>query len=219
MQYGQAIWWPAMIRSENGWLMLRHRQYWRELAREIPEHRLKPLEAKVAAGSSPGLDDYANLASNLSLTQLSGLKNRNLIVDFNPEPLYEWAPVLKLWGTLNVNQRRMAADKGLSIIDLNRSQIDGVVEFLTSLMGHPFIDEPTVKALLPGGGGLPRDLRLFAPSSLNSDIQGPDTFRWTRPEENNLVRSIPYVGQTFVFGTRVDAPIRVSIAFYPLSKT
>ncbi|GBC95910.1 hypothetical protein HRbin16_01710 [bacterium HR16] len=59
-----------LIRYEGGYVLARRKVYLDVRQREIPERLLSPIEAKVARGEPQTLDDYAQLAAQLSDKQV-----------------------------------------------------------------------------------------------------------------------------------------------------
>jgi hypothetical protein len=63
----------AGIRHTDGWLCLRHQDWWQREKYELPERWLIPLEESYNSGKGPLLGDLADFAVRLSPAQLSSM--------------------------------------------------------------------------------------------------------------------------------------------------
>jgi len=126
--------------SKNGWLMARHRTYWRRLLQEIPESLLLPLETAARRKDFPSLDDYCRLLGSLSFDQFNSLKYNTYdhAFRFNEEPFNLSLGSLVFWTSLSSDQAAAAAAGQLKLTELSNSQAKLAVDLWAEKMwmGH-----------------------------------------------------------------------------------
>ena len=96
--------------DESGYLLGRHRLYWKRRRLEMPEAWLRPLEEKYRQRTLE-LWDYVELASKMTQTQMDLLyfSTAPLLAQFDLAPLRECLPALRFLASLNANQRQVVA--------------------------------------------------------------------------------------------------------------
>lgn len=95
----------ASLRTENGFVMLRHGGFWRLRTFEVPEETYAKLESKT----TPALDDYADFAARLTPIQRVPFQIPiTALLKVDPEPLRVGMPALRFYGSLGAGQRRRA---------------------------------------------------------------------------------------------------------------
>lgn len=111
------------VRTESGWLLVRHKDYWRYFDSEIPEKVLLGYE-QLSARRPLTLDEYASFAGNLTELQLASFQDRgfDIFVKFPVTPLVSGSASLRFWSSLNADQRQAALGNGLLYRELNESQ-------------------------------------------------------------------------------------------------
>ncbi|MCO5295552.1 MAG: hypothetical protein M9921_01710 [Fimbriimonadaceae bacterium] len=112
---------PGPIRSNDGWLMLRSHQYWKQLDKEIPERLLRPVERTASQRALTTLD-YAALAGALTEGQADwiGQMGAPVLVRFSRTPLTVAMASLRFWSHLTAAERQAAASAhGLGMEDVS----------------------------------------------------------------------------------------------------
>jgi hypothetical protein len=170
------------FRTDKGWLMARHPHYWRQLAREIPESALEPLEAKAAAGQMPTLDDYAAFAGSLTPWQALAFADFPPLTRFPRLPLVNALPGLRVWASLNTSQREDAYGDGLSIQAMTPQQQDLYRAAALSLLWQRPVKESFLPLLMHGDRN--SDLRFFYRNG-ESGYQAPLAMQSEAIEEGN----------------------------------
>jgi hypothetical protein len=98
--------------DEAGYLLARHKRFWKLNQCEIPERVLRPLEAKWLAWKWLSLDDYASVAASITDAQARGFtrmrRSYQLYAAFDTLPLYYSLPALRFWASLSSLQRQRA---------------------------------------------------------------------------------------------------------------
>ena len=100
--------------DEKGYLLARHKRFWKLNQFEIPERVLRPLEAKWQAWQWLSLDDYASVAAAITDAQARGFTRvqmrsmTQLHAAFDTSPLYYSLPALRFWASLSSAQRQRA---------------------------------------------------------------------------------------------------------------
>lgn len=103
---------PVEIHYENGFLGIRYLDAWRWRASEIPERLLEPFEQRALQQGGLSLDDYAELANQLTPPQQERLEQGGLMaLRFDPTPLQQGIPVLRFWANLTPAQRQAARER------------------------------------------------------------------------------------------------------------
>lgn len=147
------------VRTENGWLMMRHRNPWRRLRAEIPEKNIEIAHARLSRGG-PAIDHYAVLASAMTPEQaLNAAQRENFLVDFRTDALAS-IPALRVWGALSETQRAAAQGEGLPVESLSGASLARAREFLFSFVRSGWVPEDWLVALVPGGSGVPAGTKL-----------------------------------------------------------
>jgi len=128
---------PGAVRTENGWLMVRHANYWRLDKSEIPESVLRPLEVKLGSGQDADIDDYAGIASQIMPLQQAGLDvHVTPTMRFSVYPLYNCFEPLKLWSNLAPVQKDAALNGGIAATDLSSAQLRQLDEVVWDQFWH-----------------------------------------------------------------------------------
>lgn len=213
---GQWRWPPARVRSEGGWLEMRHRRYWRMVRREIPERILLPMESKA----NLTLDDYANFAATLSPAQEGALRGKDVIVRFSLLPLERNVSVLKLWRSLSSGNRSLASGQGLPYATMPADSGSLYARALWEQLWDGLIDEKVLPHFLPGGPPLPDGMALFVrePAKIHHQMMGPNNSMWQREDELPNTEWVPYDGFLFVLGASEDSHVRASVMLKPQPK-
>jgi hypothetical protein len=149
----------AYFRTESGWLMARHPFFWRRVSDEIPESAFEPLEAKVAGGQMPTLDDYAAFAGSLTPWQALVFTNSPPLTRFPRLPLVSALPALRIWAALNASQRESASRDGLSLQEMTPAQRELYSSAALALLWQRPVKESFLPLLMRGDA--PQDLRFF----------------------------------------------------------
>jgi hypothetical protein len=98
----------------SGYLLARHKRFWMLNRFEIPEHLVRPLEAKWLAWQWLSLDDYATLAAAITDEQARGFTlvrrrgRTQFWAAFDNDALYSELPALQFWASLSASQRQRA---------------------------------------------------------------------------------------------------------------
>jgi hypothetical protein len=118
------------VRFEDGVLALRHPGFWRLRRFEIPESAVRPHET-LAEEEPLSLDEYVRFYMRLTPAQAAAVAVPDAVVlPFDPEPLVTLGPVLRLLGSLNPQQGRLALNPGLNAAEMTPAQRPGFVQAL-----------------------------------------------------------------------------------------
>ncbi len=154
------------FRSERGWLLFKHPRYWRQLDAEIPESALVPIEEKFKAGYQLTVSDYAAFASTLTRWQALNFPTRGDLTRFPRKPLMEAMAALRLWGSLNQDQRQTAYVSGLPVESLDGTQRELFREAVNDLLWLGHVNE-TFFPVLMGRAGASYSMGLFMQDARN----------------------------------------------------
>jgi hypothetical protein len=103
---------PVEVRYEEGFLCVRYLDAWRWRLSEIPERLLEPFEQRALQQGGLSLDDYAELANQLTPSQQARIEQGGLIaLRFDPTPLQQGIPVLRFWANLMPSQKQAARER------------------------------------------------------------------------------------------------------------
>ena len=108
--------------ARDGWLFVRHNDFWRKALNEIPESRLLPLEEVARTKKFASPEDYAKLVGSLSYLQKSGISTVDSAFKFDPSPLALAFYSLRLWSTLSADQAAATRADGLNLAQLPPTQ-------------------------------------------------------------------------------------------------
>ncbi len=208
---------PAgLLRTEGGWLMYRHSQYWQKLAREIPEKVLTRFEAKTNGAESLNLEDASQFANSLTLPQAAGVRDGHLLVRFRTDRIRGSLPSLQLWANLDIRQRQLAAGNGLALAALGGTARDRYVEAIRQSVIESFASEKYIGFLSPAFGRIPDGMGLFAGPTTTS--MSPND-HYPRLDSNNSYfspRSVQVDAFELRFGTSREDSFSVN---WSVSKT
>jgi len=140
------------LRTENGFVMMRHGGFWRLKTLELPEDAYQRIET----AKPPKLDDYATFAANLKPAQCLAFRVPNAVLTrFDPEPLRSGMPALRFYATLSGSERQAAlAGRALPFVRLSSSAQELFAEALNDPDGKPVgasglnPDDPQVSAAM-----------------------------------------------------------------------
>jgi len=111
----------ALVRTEDGFALVRHGGYWRLRRLEVPERAARALEAK----KTPSLEDYATYAA--ALTPLQGLVYQvpgAALLRVSPDPLRTALPALRFYASLGALQRQARQNQPVPFGVLGAAQRD-----------------------------------------------------------------------------------------------
>jgi hypothetical protein len=134
------------FRTESGWLLFKHPQYWRRLAAEVPESLFDPMERK----GSWSLSDYVGFASGMTPLQAEVFKTTPSLTRFPRIPLMKGIPAFRVWGNLSGDQQRQAYGPGLPFSSLNSSQKTLYVEAVMGMFWQFGLSELFFPLILKG---------------------------------------------------------------------
>ncbi|MGV3720635.1 MAG: hypothetical protein ACO1SX_06965 [Actinomycetota bacterium] len=117
-------------RKEGRLLLLSSRSRVFDRDAEAPDRVIRPFRARMLTQPSPTLDDFAQLAANLTDSQCRGLtdcwgwyfEGANIPPPWVSGGLYEARHHLRLWGSLTPTQRREAIGGQLSVDAMSGAQ-------------------------------------------------------------------------------------------------
>ncbi|MGV3614533.1 MAG: hypothetical protein ACO1SV_04275 [Fimbriimonas sp.] len=207
------------VRSEGGWLMMRHRRFWRRLRAELPERALRPLEAKAAARTPLTLEDYAGLIAGLSPEQLSTVtRKEDFVVDF-PTFAFKSLPAIRLWAGLPAGVRTAAQKNPIPLATLNGSALMAARAFVADRILQGFPAESWLPALLPGGSGVPEGATLY----IRFDGVGANLREWTnvkiyRYNEFGPPMEEPFAGWQFKLEGPDGFSLSQDVALHPVPR-
>ncbi|MFI5386298.1 MAG: hypothetical protein ACHQ50_09280 [Fimbriimonadales bacterium] len=112
----------CFLRSDGGYLLVRHPAFWLFEVSEPPERTVRRIEA-VRKSTPLGLLDYADLAASMANSQGGDfgwyigdgimfrhcdrwIEGRGILVRFDPKPIADAFPALAILGQMNSDQRR-----------------------------------------------------------------------------------------------------------------
>lgn len=199
-------------RSNKGWLMLRHRRYWRRLDAELPERVLRPLEAKAM----PTIDDYANLAASMTPVQLANAKRpEDFLVAF-PTYAFKDIDALRLWASLPAGIRTNAQRSGIPLRSFSGPALAALREYLLSRLMTGYPPEEWLTYMLPGGPSFPEDLVL----RIQSDPTGQSVEQYLdqrilRFNEYPNSDRVPFVGWRFTIAGSNGLQLMQDVTLYP----
>jgi len=211
------------FRSENGWLLYRHPNYWRMLDSEIPESAFAPLEAKPKSGKPITLADYAEFASSLTPWQAFVFPYRAPLTRFPRLPLIKAMPALRLWASLSDGQRRIAYVSGLPLLEMDPSQKDFYRVALNELLWVGQANESFLRVLM-GDANANRDLGLFALDGQNGvgPVLSGESETLDRPQPKMLtqadIEAIKQHSYAFAFGNSPRSGASFSFVIQPEQK-
>lgn len=102
---------PSWWRVEGDYLLIKHYEYWLLRRTELPEQKVRSLEAKAEKAQRLTLDDYASIASSMNLLHELRMATHSYTLRFDPNPLKEYR-FLHLWAGLNAGQRALLLQSG-----------------------------------------------------------------------------------------------------------
>lgn len=140
------------LRTENGFVMMRHGGFWRLKTLELPEDAYLRIES----AKPPKLDDYAAFAATLKPAQCLAFRVPNAILThFDPDPLRIGMPALRFYATLGGAEKQAAlSGQALAFGRLSSSAREQFVEALNDPDGKPVgtgglsLDDPQVAAAM-----------------------------------------------------------------------
>lgn len=153
---------PGLIRAEGGWLFYRHNAYWRNLAREIPERVIAPIEAATNQDGLPSLEVASRFADSLTGPQETALKDGEVLVSFRSDTIREILPSLRLWARLDARQRQLVAGPGLAFDSLRGVARDRYVAAVQQNVIESFGADRYIGFLSPAFGPIPEGMGLFS---------------------------------------------------------
>lgn len=107
---------PGWWRVEGDYLLIKHYGHWLLRRTELPEQRVRALEAKAEKGQQLTLDDYASVASSMGILHELRMWIRPYTLRFDPNPLIEYS-FFRLWAGLNAGQRAQLLRNGFLPIE------------------------------------------------------------------------------------------------------
>jgi len=123
------------VRTDNGFVMIRHGGFWRLKKLELPEDAYQRIEAAKPAK----LDDYALFAASLKPEQTLVFRMPNAVLTrFDPEPLRVGMPALRFYATLGSSERQAAVSgQAIGFGHLSGSAREQFLEALGDPSGIP----------------------------------------------------------------------------------
>lgn len=196
---------PGAIRTEDGWLMIRHDQYWRLQDTEIPERVLEKLEKAVRANTAT-LNDYAALASQITGRQRDSFKMDSLALFGFSKLLFRqcWEP-LRFWATLSDAQRQRARNGGLDANQLNNNQLLQVRQVIFEGLWRSGLSERELTACLNNQYDLGK-LQITLAVGEHDSFQDPEMF----PFLSEVTQTNLYTGPRATFKFQIDPETSVT---------
>jgi hypothetical protein len=186
----------AFVRTDGGFVMVRHGGFWRLRTFEAPEELFAPLESS----RTPSVDQYAAFAGSLTRAQTLPfrLKGEALLkVDTNP--LTEGMAALRFYASLSPDARRAAlAGTPIPYSQLGGASQDLFIEAMDNPVGG-----------MPVGSGVPDTTTAAEIQRLGFLITASVVLRPT-PGPNGIP-SGPGTGMQMLFGTGPTAAVQYLI--------
>lgn len=139
------------VRTEKGWLMFRHRRWWRELPGEISERILLPLEARYKAGQPIGLEEHANFVAQLSDRQALRLREpSSFLARFRKGGIFAAVPALRLYGALSGSERAAVRGDGFNLARLSPARQIAIEPFYYQYLATSVGPLAPLRQIFPG---------------------------------------------------------------------
>lgn len=106
--------------SKDQFLLVRHAKFWQLQLKEVPERILLPFEDKIAKQGFSTVDDFSQLAGQISDAQREVFDLQSVgLFRFSKYPIGQSFSSLKFWGTLSRSEKQAAeSEAGLSLANL-----------------------------------------------------------------------------------------------------
>lgn len=162
------------VRATGGWLSLRHYRFWQQVGREVPEARIRTLEAAARRSTGASVDDFAAFAGSLTPEQAPWTAGPDIVMEAPNKTLEGNVPFLQFWNSLpSVLRRTAATPAGLQVRSLQAHQQRLYYACFADKQGSIFgTQDEYLRYWLPGGLPLPDGMRLFV--NLDAKIQALD---------------------------------------------
>ncbi len=168
-----------LVRAADGWLQMRMPRYWNQLAREIPESRVLPLEAAARRPGGAKLEDYAAFAGRLTPVEAPWTRGQDLVMEAPNKTLEGNVPFLRLWNALGGGMRGAATSPvGLSARSLSGPQRRLYDACFDDKRGSLFGTDDKLLDMWFGFAPMPSDLRLWVNPSASLNVLDTDDVRF-----------------------------------------
>jgi len=159
----------CFVRTQDGFVMIRHGGFWRLRQFEAPEDVYAALEKT----QTPGLDGYSAFATNLTDAQALPFRiPQASLLKVNPEPLRKAMAALRFYGSLDSGER--AAALAGTPVGFTRLGSSSQALFMNAL------DNPTAGSLV--GPGVPNAEAPAVASQLGFLLTGGAVSRTAQPD-------------------------------------
>jgi len=194
-KFGNALASPGPIRTENGWLMVRHNHPWSRQLTEVPESVMQGLESEMNGDSTPSVDEYADFVAKLSPIQaLAFSKNNAILMRCPTNPLHNIL-ALNLWAHLTRAERDLAKSDSLTMGALDADKRPLLFQCCLEILMDSLANENNVKAVFSMDTGLRMSIEEVAakPGAITNNLE--------RIRENSFGPNpgVVSVGQTIRF--------------------
>lgn len=196
---------PGSVRTEDGWLMVRHDQYWSLQECEIPERVLEKLEKAVRSGAAT-LNDYSGLATQATERQSDSFQLFSSALFGFSKLLFRqcWEPLL-FWSTLSDAQRLRASNGALDANQLSNIQIQRLKQVVSEAAWSSGAPERTFLASINGEYELAQT-QIALLMDQDTTFQDPEMFiMLSDPSQTNLG-----IGPRVRFSFQIDSRTTIS---------
>ena len=199
-------WKRAYVRTDHGWLMMRHQYEWRLISEEPNEASIRQIERPGELGQSPSMDVLATFAMDIDRTQEAYLDK--VVCNYPLENVQGNCNILKIWKALSGSQRETARTIGLPLAELDATESQWARMAIADALWDQMIPATILASFLPGHKELPNNLRLFFEDTNGSlALSGTDNTKWIRMGETVLRQPIPFEGARFHIGYGMDSNV------------